>query len=252
MANNNPIADERIIIFDTETTGFEPREGHRMVEIGAVEMVNFSLTGKKFHHYINPERPVPESAFNIHGLGDDFLKDKSLFADIIDEFLGFIGDATLLAHNANFDMNFLQFQLQDAGHEKLSNKVIDSLLIARQKFPGQKNDLDSLANRLNVDISKRDKHGALLDAQILARVYLAMEAPDQQNSFLQNEADAEAETGAQNHAQNQIQDLDSIATEAGVDSGAAKIRSFILRTPTEQEVNAHEKMRTHLGDKGLW
>ena len=244
MESNNQIADERIIIFDTETTGFEPREGHRMVEIGAVEMVNFSLTGKKFHHYINPERAVPESAFNVHGLSDDFLKDKSLFADIIDEFLGFISDATLLAHNANFDMNFLQFQLQDSGHEKLSNRVIDSLLIARQKFPGQKNDLDSLANRLNVDISKRDKHGALLDAEILARVYLAMEAPDQQNSFLQTEPKMGA--GAETGAENQMQDARSIEV------GAGKIRNFILQTPTEQEVRAHEKMRAHLGDKGFW
>lgn len=165
----------REIVLDTETTGFEPSEGHRIVEIGAVELFNHLPTGRTYHQYINPKRAMPTAAFEVHGLGDDFLRDKPEFGAIATAFLTFIADAPLVIHNASFDMKFLNFELQAAGHAALpNNRAIDTLIIARTKFPGSPASLDALCRRFGVDNSAREKHGALLDSEILAEVYLEL------------------------------------------------------------------------------
>lgn len=165
----------REIVLDTETTGFEPSEGHRIVEIGAVELFNHLPTGRTYHQYINPKRAMPMAAFEVHGLGDDFLRDKPEFATIAAAFLEFIADAPLVIHNASFDIKFLNFELKTAGHAPLPNgRAIDTLMIARTKFPGAPASLDALCRRFGVDNSAREKHGALLDSEILAEVYLEL------------------------------------------------------------------------------
>lgn len=165
----------REIVLDTETTGFEPSEGHRIVEIGAVELFNHMPTGKTYHQYINPERLMPKEAFEVHGLGDDFLRDKPVFKQIGQAFLDFIGDARLVIHNAAFDVKFLNFELKRMALPSIEwSRAIDTLAIARQKFPGSPASLDALCRRFGVDNSAREKHGALLDSEILAEVYLEL------------------------------------------------------------------------------
>jgi DNA polymerase III subunit epsilon len=165
----------REIVLDTETTGFEPAEGHRIVEIGAVELFNHLPTGRTFHHYLNPQRPMPKEAFEVHGLGDDFLRDKPLFRAVAADFLTFIGDAQLVIHNAAFDMKFLNAELVANGHAPLPYaRATDTLMMARQKFPGSPASLDALCRRFGVDNTGREKHGALLDSEILAEVYLQL------------------------------------------------------------------------------
>lgn len=165
----------REIVLDTETTGFEPSEGHRIVEIGAVELSNHLPTGRTFHQYINPERPMPKEAFDVHGLGDEFLRDKPVFRQIGRAFLDFIGDARLVIHNAAFDMKFLNHELKQIGLPAIEwSRAIDTLAIARQRFPGSPASLDALCRRFGVDNSAREKHGALLDSEILAEVYLEL------------------------------------------------------------------------------
>ncbi len=165
----------REIVFDTETTGLDPLQGDRLVEIGCIEMVNRFPTGKTFHFYFNPERDMPEGAFKVHGLSIDFLKDKPLFAEKADELLAFIGDAQLVAHNAMFDLGFLNAELERAGRSGVSReRIIDTLLLARRKHPGGSNRLDDLCTRYSVDNSRRTKHGALLDAELLAEVYVEL------------------------------------------------------------------------------
>lgn len=165
----------REIVLDTETTGFEPSEGDRIVEIGAVELFNHLPTGRTYHQYINPQRIMPTAAFEVHGLGDDFLRDKPVFKDIAAAFLDFIGDAQLVIHNAAFDMKFLNAELEWAGLPKLpGSRATDTLMIARSRFPGAPASLDALCRRFGVDNSAREKHGALLDSEILAEVYLEL------------------------------------------------------------------------------
>ena len=165
----------REIVLDTETTGFEPSEGHRIVEIGAVELENHMPTGRTYHQYINPERAMPREAFEVHGLGDDFLRDKPVFKHVGQAFLDFIGDAKLVIHNAAFDVKFLNFELKLIGLPGIEwSRAIDTLAIARQKFPGSPASLDALCRRFGVDNSAREKHGALLDSEILAEVYLEL------------------------------------------------------------------------------
>ncbi|WIY54552.1 DNA polymerase III subunit epsilon [Devosia sp. YIM 151766] len=164
----------REIVLDTETTGLSPQGGDRLVEIGCVELINHIPTGKHFHAYINPERFMPEEAFRIHGLGDDFLADKPLFKAVASEFRDFIGDATLVIHNASFDMGFLNAELEWAGLARLTNTVIDTVMVARQKHPGARVSLDALCKHYGIDNSRRTLHGALLDSQILAEVYLEL------------------------------------------------------------------------------
>ena len=165
----------REIVLDTETTGFDPASGDRIVEIGAVELMNHMPTGQTYHQYINPERSMPKSAFEVHGLGDDFLRDKPVFSKIARDFLGFIADAPLVIHNASFDMKFLNAELKAAGLPILPMaRSIDTVDMARKKFPGSPASLDALCRRFGVDNSAREKHGALLDSEILAEVYLEL------------------------------------------------------------------------------
>lgn len=165
----------REIVLDTETTGFEPEQGDRIVEIGAVELYNHMPTGKTYHQYINPERAMPAEAFAVHGLGDDFLRDKPVFAKIVDEFRAFIGDSKLVIHNAAFDVKFLNAELRWAKRPLLAaDCAIDTLDIARRRFPGSPASLDALCRRFGIDNSSRTLHGALLDSEILAEVYLEL------------------------------------------------------------------------------
>ena len=161
----------RHIVLDTETTGLSAKDGHRIIEIGAVEMVNLSLTGQSLHLYINPEREIDAGAQEIHGLSSEFLANKPVFADILSEFTDFIGDDLLVIHNAPFDIGFLNAELSQCGHPPLSmDRVVDTLPLARQKYPGAQASLDALCRRFGVDNSHRDLHGALIDADLLAAV----------------------------------------------------------------------------------
>jgi DNA polymerase-3 subunit epsilon len=165
----------REIVLDTETTGLDPLDGDRLVEIGCIELVNRFPTGKTFHGYFNPERDMPEQAFKIHGLTIDFLKDKPLFGHRAEELVSFLGEAQLVAHNAMFDLAFLNVELERAGQPAVSReRVVDTLLLARRKHPGAPNRLDDLCARYAVDNSRRTKHGALLDAELLAEVYVEL------------------------------------------------------------------------------
>ena len=165
----------REVVLDTETTGLDPKNGDRIVEIGAIELFNHMPTGHYFHKYLNPDRSMPQEAFAVHGLSDDFLKGKPRFIDIMDEFISFVGDAKMVIHNASFDMRFLNAELKRAGGEIYSDQqAIDTLLIARKKFPGAQNSLDALCRRFSIDNSGREKHGALLDSELLSDVYLEL------------------------------------------------------------------------------
>ena len=164
----------REIVIDTETTGLNPLTGDRVVEIGGVELYNHIPTGRHFHKYINPERQMAADAFTVHGLSDEFLRDKPRFAEIVDEMIDFFGDATLIAHNAPFDVQFLNFELEKAGRPSLRNTIIDTVAVARDKHPGARVSLDALCKHYGIDNSRRTLHGALLDSEILADVYLEL------------------------------------------------------------------------------
>jgi len=165
----------REIVLDTETTGLDPFQGHRLVEIGCIELVNRIPSGQTFHAYLNPERNMPAEAFAIHGLSDEFLKDKPLFAQVADTLLAFLGDAPLVIHNAAFDIGFLNAELERVGRPIITReRMIDTLLIARRKHAGASNRLDDLCARYAIDNSHRTKHGALLDAELLAEVYVEL------------------------------------------------------------------------------
>ena len=165
----------REIVLDTETTGFEPSQGDRIVEIGAVELLNHVPTGRTYHQYINPERSMPQEAFQVHGLGDDFLRDKPVFARIVDDFLEFVGDSMMVIHNASFDVKFLNAELGWCKRPQFQQGcAIDTLDIARRRFPGSPASLDALCRRFGIDNSSRTLHGALLDSEILADVYLEL------------------------------------------------------------------------------
>ena len=167
----------RQLILDTETTGLDPREGHRMVEFAALEMIDRKLTGKYLHLYINPERLIDEGAARIHGITDQMVADKPVFADVVEQVCEFIKDAELIIHNAKFDLGFMDYQfnlLQKPNTQSIVAGVIDTLMLARQKYPGSKNNLDALCDRFKVDRSGRNYHGALVDCELLAHVYLAL------------------------------------------------------------------------------
>jgi DNA polymerase III subunit epsilon len=179
----------REIVFDTETTGLDPLQGDRLVEIGCIELINRFPTGKTFHWYFNPQRDMPESAQRIHGLTTEFLKDKPLFAEKADDLVAFLGDAQLVAHNAMFDLGFLNAELERAGRAPVSReRMVDTLLIARRKHPGGANRLDDLCVRYAVDNSRRTKHGALLDAELLAEVYVELIGARQAQLILSQQA----------------------------------------------------------------
>lgn len=169
----------REIVLDTETTGFEPTQGHRLVEIACVELQDFLPTGRHFHCYIDPERDMPPEAEKVHGLSAAFLRDKPKFAhpEVAEAFLAFVGaDAKLIAHNAGFDRNFINFELKKAGHPVLPDeRWIDTLALAQKRFPGMYNSLDALCKRFNISLAEREKHGALIDTKLLASVYLELQ-----------------------------------------------------------------------------
>jgi DNA polymerase-3 subunit epsilon len=165
----------REIVFDTETTGFDTAEGHRIVEIGCIELVDHFPTGKSFQAYLNPERLVPIESQRVHGLSDEFLSDKPLFAAVVEDFLAFIGQAPLVIHNAGFDIRFINAELARTGHPSISlARAIDTIEIAKRKIPGARYSLDELCKRFGVDLSARAKHGALLDAELTAQIYLEL------------------------------------------------------------------------------
>jgi DNA polymerase III subunit epsilon len=227
----------REIVLDTETTGLELSEGHRIVEIGAVELFNHLPTGKTYHQYLNPQRPMPKEAFEVHGLSDDFLKGKPLFAAIAPAFLAFIGDAQLVIHNASFDMKFLNAELTAANHPALPfNRAIDTVAIARQKFPGSPASLDALCRRFGVDNSAREKHGALLDSEILAEVYLELIGGRQPDFGLG--------TAAQS-ATNTRQDSDTPTT-------TRKRPTPLASRLTPEETAAHERFIVKMGEAAIW
>lgn len=185
----------RQIVLDTETTGLDPSRGDRVIEIGCVELVNRRLTGNNFHHYINPKRTIDQEAINVHGITNEFLLDKPLFGEIYQELIHYLGDAELIIHNAPFDLGFLnaEFNRIKPRHPLIESrsKITDTLTLARQRHPGQRNNLDALCQRYYVDNSNRELHGALLDAEILADVYLAMTGG--QEALFAEEAETKAQ-----------------------------------------------------------
>jgi DNA polymerase-3 subunit epsilon len=223
----------REIVLDTETTGFEPGEGHRLVEIGCIELMNHLPTGKTFHTYLNPERDVPAEAARIHGLTTEFLKNHPVFTEKVDGFLEFIAEDTLVIHNAEFDVKFLNAELRGAGFKSLSmSRVVDTLPMARKKFPGQPANLDALCRRFKVDNSDRKFHGALLDAELLAEVYLELMGGRQHGLGLM----AEIATAA------------SAQLNAKIKRQARPARSF---PPSAEELAAHESFLEKIKD-ALW
>lgn len=189
----------RQVVLDTETTGLEPREGHRIIEIGCVELINRRPTGNHYHQYVQPQRTIDSGAIEVHGITNEFLADKPLFADIAEDFISFIRGAELIIHNAPFDVGFINHELAmlDADYAPVDSfcTILDSLVMARKLHPGQKNNLDALCKRYEVDNSRRELHGALLDAEILADVYLSMTG-GQTALSLDSEQDGEAGSGA--------------------------------------------------------
>ncbi len=224
----------REIVLDTETTGLSPTGGDRLVEIGCVELINHIPTGKNFHVYINPQRSMPEEAFRVHGLSEEFLADKPVFRDVAGDFLDFIGDATLVIHNAPFDMGFLNHQLEISGHKTLTNTVIDTVMVARQKHPGARVSLDALCKHYGIDNSRRTLHGALLDSEILAEVYLELIGGKQVSLALV--------------ADNQV-----AVSIAGTERIPARVRPNPLPGRlSAAEAEAHSALVAKMGDSAIW
>src|SRR3954463_11259802 len=179
----------REIVLDTETTGLDPLRGDRLVEIGCVEVYNRMPTGQTFHRHINPEREMPAEAFAVHGLSSEFLADKPLFAVVVDDFLEFIGDAPLVIHNASFDIGFINAELDRIKRPAIArDRLVDTLMLARRKHPGVSNRLDDLCSRYAIDNSRRTKHGALLDSELLAEVYIDLIGARQSSLILADDA----------------------------------------------------------------
>lgn len=227
----------REIVLDTETTGLDPTQGHRIVEIGAVELWNQIPTGKTYHQYINPQRSMSEEAFAVHGLSEAFLSDKPIFEKIAQEFLDFVQDSKMVIHNASFDMRFLNHELSNLNLRTLPNdQAIDTLMIARRKFPGASVSLDSLCRRFNIDNSMRTLHGALLDSEILAEVYLELTGGRQPDFEL-----GQSITPLKNDGQAQNQGSEQII----------RPRALTSRL-TQEEKDAHNAFVKALGDEALW
>ena len=224
----------REIVLDTETTGFDPESGDRIVEIGAVELMGHVATGRTYHQYINPERSMPEEAFQVHGLGDDFLRDKPKFAEVGQAFLDFIGDAKLVIHNAAFDIKFLNAELGWMNLPKIPwEQAIDTLDIARKRFPGSPASLDALCRRFGIDNTSRTLHGALLDSEILAEVYLELIGGRQPDFGLSNVPQKSA-------------------GDTSVDWTPRPRPSPLPSRITEAEAAAHADFVAKLGDDALW
>lgn len=224
----------REIVLDTETTGLSPDQGHRVVELGCVELLNRIPTGATFHVYLNPDRDMPAEAFAVHGLSAEFLKDKPRFADVADDFLAFIGDAPLVAHNAGFDFGFICHELKRAARAELSrDRVVDTLMLARRRHSAGPYSLDALCGRYGIDNSRRTKHGALLDAEILAEVYLELIGGRQAKLGLTD------------------------TTEVGVIGSDGSVTVRVRETPlaarlTDADREAHAAFIATLGDGALW
>lgn len=228
----------REIVFDTETTGLSPLYGDRLVEIGCVEMINRIETGKSFHAYFNPGRPMPSEAQAVHGLSDAFLADKPEFADLCEELLAFIGDSPLVAHNASFDFGFLNHELGQCGRPLVClSRMVDTLILARQRHPGAKHSLDALCTRFGVDRSLRVKHGALIDAQLLAQVYIELTG-GRQIGLLLASCSGEADVDAA-----QTIDRDALVV--------VQIRPPRPHAPTEEEFRKHAEFLTSVSDP-IW
>lgn len=225
----------REIVLDTETTGFDPQSGDRIVEIGAIELVRHMPTSNVFHEYIDPERAMPQEAFEVHGLGDDFLRGKPKFAHIGQKFLDFVGDAKLVIHNAAFDMKFLNAELKWMGLPTLPyDRAIDTLEIARRKFPGSPASLDALCRRFGIDNGARTLHGALLDSEILAEVYLELIGGRQPDFGLSS-------SGGQ------------YGSADGATAWTPSPRPVALQPRiTDAEKQAHAEFVAKLGEKALW
>jgi DNA polymerase III subunit epsilon len=223
----------REIVFDTETTGLDPIQGDRLVEIGCIELLNRFPTGKTFHSYFNPQRDMPEQAQKIHGLTGEYLKDKPLFAEKAEELIAFFGDAQLIAHNAMFDLGFLNAELERAGRGAVSReRIIDTLLLARRKHPNAANRLDDLCQRYAIDNSRRVKHGALLDAELLAEVYVELTGARQAQLILSQTAMPVRMTG------------ELIVVRERPVPLAPRL--------TDEERAAHRKFIAGLGDGAIW
>lgn len=223
----------REIVLDTETTGLDPMSGHRMIEVACIELVNRIPSGQTFQCYINPERDVPPEAFAVHGLSADFLKDKPLFAAVVDDLLAFIADAPLVAHNAAFDLGFLNAELERAGRTPLPReRIVDTLILARRRHPAGPNSLDHLCARYGIDNGHRTKHGALLDAELLAEVYVELIGGRQASLTL---------------------------VESGREFAGARQATIVLNRPvplaprwSDEERAAHTSFIATLGDKAVW
>jgi DNA polymerase III subunit epsilon len=224
----------REIVLDTETTGLDPLQGHRLIEIGCIELVNGIPSGQYFHRYVNPEREVPSEAVAVHGLSIDFLGDKPRFAEIAEELVGFLGDAPLVAHNALFDLGFLNAELERTGKKTLGReRLVDTLLLARRKHPAGPNRLDDLCTRYGIDNSRRSKHGALLDAELLAEVYVELTDARQAQLVL-------AETSI-------------LANGSAVATSSIRVRPQALPPLlSDEERQAHFDFIATLGENAIW
>ncbi len=225
----------REIVLDTETTGLDPKSGHRIIEIGCVELVNHIPSGEQFHEFINPERTVPREAVAIHGISTEMLADKPLFVDVVDGFLDFIGDARLIIHNAGFDIGFLNWELATVEREILTmDRVVDTLALARRKHAGSPNSLDALCKRYKIDNSAREVHGALLDSQLLAEVYLELIGGHQTELGLAQERGAKG-TRSSGRAGGLIERPEPLAPRL-----------------LKEEQDAHDAFIETLGEDSLW
>jgi DNA polymerase III subunit epsilon len=224
----------REIVFDTETTGLDPASGHRLVEVACIELINRIPSGQTYQRYLNPERDVPAEAFAVHGLSADFLKDRPLFASIVKELLAFIGDAPLVAHNASFDLGFLNAELERAGQPPLlRDRIVDTLMLARRRHPAGPNRLDDLCTRYGINNAHRTKHGALLDAELLAEVYVELIGGRQASLVL-------VETGST-----------SAATRRS-DAVAQRRPAPLAARLSDEERDAHAAFIATLGGKAIW
>jgi DNA polymerase-3 subunit epsilon len=223
----------REIVLDTETTGLDPLRGDRLVEIGCVEIFNRMPTGQTFHRYINPQRDMPQEAFAVHGLSSEFLADKPLFEQIVDEFLEFVGDAPLVIHNASFDISFINAELDRLQRQAIGReRLVDTLLLARRKHPGVSNRLDDLCSRYAIDNSRRTKHGALLDAELLAEVYIDL-------------------IGAR---QSQLILVETVSRQSGGSPDVPRRQRSVPLAPrvTDADRIAHRDFVATLGEKAIW
>jgi len=228
----------RQIVLDTETTGLEPSQGHKIIEIGCVEMINRRLTGNNYHQYLQPDREIDEGALAVHGISNQFLADKPRFADIVKDFIEYLDGAELIIHNAPFDVGFIDHELNQLGAEygKVATycTVIDTLLMARKMRPGKKNNLDVLCKEFDVNNAHRDLHGALLDAELLSEVYLRMTG-GQSNLSLDSEETAKSASG------------EVIVKKLSADRKAIKIVSA-----NDEELQAHQAIIEKMGEASLW